>query len=303
MERVITHDGVFHADEVFAIALWKKYVNSNIEIIRTRDTDMQADMFIDIGGVYSPDELLFDHHQLSYKGDLSSVGMIAKYITDGGIDIPDRILILVKELDDNDTGKQRSDSRIVRTIRELNSPDIFGSDQKWNFEMALSYARLVLLDLSDQDIDATNDEIGYAVLVGDRNNRNPIIEAIHNNKRRINELNEEIDNTISRYEQEEGIIVFHRKEVFIPVSKLIGKADICVQFDQRQNCWSVQCIPLKENSFSTKLSLKSTKLSSEIFLHKTGFIGKYKEQSNNTITINIDGNFKNINVGEISWKL
>jgi len=299
METLVTHDGIFHADEVFAIALWKKYISSDIEIIRTRD-DIDADISIDVGGLYFPKALKFDHHQRDYQGDLSSVGMVAKYIQGQDIKIPGKVLDLVKILDDNDTGKKRSDLRIVKTIRELNSPEPFSSAQKWNFDMALSYARLVLLDLEE---DATFDEIGYAVLVGDKSSRNPIKEAIYKNKERAKELDKEINKTIKKYPIDNGIITFESKEVFIPAVKLIGIADISIQYDGNQACWSVQCIPLEEGSFETKYTLKPVNSDNEVFIHKAGFIGKYKADQNGTIVININGTLREIYVGGTEWKL
>lgn len=66
--KVITHDGIFHADEVFAIALLKRKMN--VEIIRTRNVEIiekainDKNVFvIDCGGEYNPHMRNFDHHQ------------------------------------------------------------------------------------------------------------------------------------------------------------------------------------------------------------------------------------------------
>lgn len=58
--KVITHDGTFHTDEVFAIAFLRKFVLSkSIDIIRTRDEELlksyvnDRDCFvIDVGRKY-----------------------------------------------------------------------------------------------------------------------------------------------------------------------------------------------------------------------------------------------------------
>ena len=59
--KVITHSGTFHADEVFAIALLKLIFKNKIEIIRTRDDNINADLYIDVGGKFDNIQY-FDHH-------------------------------------------------------------------------------------------------------------------------------------------------------------------------------------------------------------------------------------------------
>lgn len=57
-----THNGTFHADEVFAIALLQIiYKNEHVEIIRSRDDNINADIYIDIGGKFD-NIVYFDHH-------------------------------------------------------------------------------------------------------------------------------------------------------------------------------------------------------------------------------------------------
>lgn len=84
---VVTHDKLFHADEVSAVALLKiAFPNTNFEVIRTRDEDIirefQAidDVFvIDVGLVYDEDKLNFDHHQ-DIKGLPASNILILNFI-------------------------------------------------------------------------------------------------------------------------------------------------------------------------------------------------------------------------------
>lgn len=61
------HDGRFHADDVFSIAALKLLCKS-VEPIRTRDTSLLAscDMRVDVGDVYDPASMNFDHHQASF---------------------------------------------------------------------------------------------------------------------------------------------------------------------------------------------------------------------------------------------
>lgn len=81
------HDHTFHADEVTACALLSIYglIDSD-KIVRTRDTKklLECEFVCDVGGVYDPDRKLFDHHQSSYEGPLSSAGMVLRYLFDSG---------------------------------------------------------------------------------------------------------------------------------------------------------------------------------------------------------------------------
>lgn len=78
-----THDGTFHADEVTACALLLMFDLINIKtVVRTRDPQIleQCEYVCDVGGIYDEKIKRFDHHQVSYQGEMSSAGMILKYL-------------------------------------------------------------------------------------------------------------------------------------------------------------------------------------------------------------------------------
>lgn len=83
-----THDGTFHADEVTACALLLLYnqIDENL-IQRTREPELLAkcEYVCDVGGLYDPEQKIFDHHQVGYGGQLSSAGMILEYMKHQGI--------------------------------------------------------------------------------------------------------------------------------------------------------------------------------------------------------------------------
>jgi uncharacterized UPF0160 family protein len=62
---LITHDGTFHTDDLFATAALSILNNGNIKIIRTRDPELlkKGDYVYDVGGIYDPENNKFDHHQ------------------------------------------------------------------------------------------------------------------------------------------------------------------------------------------------------------------------------------------------
>ncbi|OHA85117.1 MAG: hypothetical protein A2408_02680 [Candidatus Yonathbacteria bacterium RIFOXYC1_FULL_52_10] len=85
--KVVTHSGDFHADEVLAVAtLSLFYGRENLLIIRSRDPEViaAADSAVDVGYVYDPARLRFDHHQEGGAGThengipYSSFGLVWK---------------------------------------------------------------------------------------------------------------------------------------------------------------------------------------------------------------------------------
>lgn len=82
---VVTHDGNFHADDVFSIAVLKT-IFPTLTLIRTRDKHVisQADIVIDVGNEYDPETGRFDHHQRGGAGarengiPFSSFGLVWK---------------------------------------------------------------------------------------------------------------------------------------------------------------------------------------------------------------------------------
>lgn len=85
--KLVTHDNIFHADDVFATAVLLMVLgDSNVKIIRTRDKDVidSADYVIDVGGTYDEKRNRFDHHQKGGAGKrdngigYSSFGLVWK---------------------------------------------------------------------------------------------------------------------------------------------------------------------------------------------------------------------------------
>ena len=65
---IVTHDGAFHADDIFACATLGLSLDAEgkeYRIIRTREQNKIdfADFVVDVGGVYNASTYRFDHHQ------------------------------------------------------------------------------------------------------------------------------------------------------------------------------------------------------------------------------------------------
>ena len=69
-KTVAVHDGNFHPDDVFSVALLSIMFGGKIKVIRTRDEAVYsaADFVVDIGFEYNPSKNRFDHHQAGGAG-------------------------------------------------------------------------------------------------------------------------------------------------------------------------------------------------------------------------------------------
>ena len=115
-KTIVTHNGNFHADDVFSVAALKS-IFSSFTLIRTRDLDIiaKADIVIDVGGEYDPETDRFDHHQRGGAGErangipYSSFGLMWQkyglYICQGNQDVANAVdADLVSTIDAIDCG-------------------------------------------------------------------------------------------------------------------------------------------------------------------------------------------------------
>lgn len=72
-KSLVTHNGSFHADDVFATAVLSLYLEKKgetFEVTRTRDEELlnNADYVFDVSGIYDEEKNRFDHHQIGGAG-------------------------------------------------------------------------------------------------------------------------------------------------------------------------------------------------------------------------------------------
>jgi len=258
---IATHNGTFHADEVTAIALLNIFTDQKYEVIRTRDqaTIDAANIAIDVGGKY--DEVdRFDHHQESYTGTLSSAGMIWQWLAISDYPTIDK---LIAEVDAQDTGVQRQEQfHYCNILSSFNASDIHGEAQAQAFNDAVAFATRFISNLKAKE-DLRQHQIDIA------KNAN--------------------------FQTKKGI-VFAVVSEWTPVSNLVDLADFMISYDKAQDAWTVQQVPAKIGEFGGKYKLLARdtdpQLGFEVFVHKAGFIGKYKEQDcegERYLTILVDG--------------
>ncbi|TMS80124.1 MULTISPECIES: MYG1 family protein [Pseudoalteromonas] len=129
---VVTHNGNFHADDVFSIAVLK-HLYPSFNLVRTRDKALMdsADIVIDVGGQYDPDAGRFDHHQRGGAGErengipYSSFGLVwQKY----GLAL----------CDNNQAVADRVDAGLVSTIDAIDCGHVEGVQQGISLSQTIS---------------------------------------------------------------------------------------------------------------------------------------------------------------------
>jgi uncharacterized UPF0160 family protein len=172
--QVATHDGSFHADEVFAIAALG-LLPEPLEVVRTRDRELlgAADLRVDVGFRYDPASGDFDHHQREF--DLkrengigyASFGLIWREygarICGDDQGVADAVeLSLVQAVDANDTGQQVTRS-VVEGVHPMTVNAVIGGfNARWDEDLTDAEER----DRFDAAVDLARGilsrEIGFA---------------------------------------------------------------------------------------------------------------------------------------------
>ena len=164
---VATHDGSFHADEVFAVAALG-LLSEPIEVIRTRDPERlaTADLRVDVGFKYEPQTGDFDHHQRDF--DLvrdngigfASFGLVwhefGGRVCGGDEEVAEAVeRTLVQAVDANDTG-QRITEALIDGVHPMTVNSVVGGfNARWDedltdeeererFDAAVEFARGVI---------------------------------------------------------------------------------------------------------------------------------------------------------------
>lgn len=174
--NVITHDGDFHADEIFSIALLKHFYCNIASIQRTRDQNIlnnnknkQDTILVDVGEEYNPELLLFDHHQsdchkywLDQAGQvipMSSTGLVFEFLLNQGyINISSKYMIdyiknnYIIPIDAADNQKYDFDKGLF--LMDFNKK-LANQEQKYNqFLKSLKIADIMVEDMIDNALES-----------------------------------------------------------------------------------------------------------------------------------------------------
>ncbi|MEE9328253.1 MAG: MYG1 family protein [Cocleimonas sp.] len=234
---IATHNGNFHADDVFSIAALKS-VFPSFKLIRTRDSELitKADIVLDVGGEYDPDAGRFDHHQRGGAGErengipYSSFGLIwQKYgleICDGNQKVANAVdagLVSTIDADDCGYGERAEGISLSRTISMFNPTWQEDSDFDAGFDEAVEFASRLLTRF----IASANASISAKSIV---------TEAIEN-------------------AEDPRIIVL---EKYIPWKKTVLKLSeeaLYMIYPSQTGKWRIQTVPVEQGSFENRKPL------------------------------------------------
>ena len=151
---VATHDGSFHADEVFSIGALM-LLGEPLEVVRSRDRDAlaRADLRIDVGFRHDPATGDFDHHQREFDGvrdngvRYASFGLIWREfgarVCDGDQEVADAVdASLVQGVDANDTGQQLTEALIDGAFPLTVNGVVGGFNARWDETLTPEQERL-----------------------------------------------------------------------------------------------------------------------------------------------------------------
>ena len=239
MMTVGTHDGDFHADDVFAFAAIKFLNNQLAHIIRTRDPAklVECDFVIDVGNEYNPERGRFDHHQLDGAGTrengipYSSFGLVWKEmaIPTLGPEIAEVVdKTLVQGIDAADNGfplfEMLYDDVHVLTISSIIS------------------------DMNRTPVHTEEENFFNAVDVAER-----IIQRKVQMAREYLCNREKVEQAIELSDKE--IIVFDDLYRWQRIIHDKCPTALYVVFPTKKDKWMVQAVPVKPGSFDMKLPL------------------------------------------------
>ena len=237
-KTIVTHDGNFHADDVFSVAVFKNLFPS-FKLIRTRDLKIiaKADIVIDVGGEYNSDTGRFDHHQRGGAGGrengipFSSFGLIwQKYgleICQGNQDVANAVDAgLVSTIDAIDCGHAEGVSSgisLSHTISMFNPTWQEDSHFDRCFDEAVEFASRVLMRF----IASANGGISAKAIVA---------KAIEN-------------------AEDPRVIVL---EKYIPWKRTVhalSEEALYMVYPSQTGQWRIQAVPVEPGSFEDRKSL------------------------------------------------
>lgn len=162
MNKIITHNGVFHADEVFACATIQRFYGTDITLVRTRDKDVIAaaqddelTAVVDVGGVLSIFKSNFDHHQKDFNGKrpngvpFSSFGLVwnwfaPQFYPQSVVEMVDHWLVEKIDAVDCGVAAKTEEYTVSHIISSFNANFDEGVHDTQRFHDALFVARQIL---------------------------------------------------------------------------------------------------------------------------------------------------------------
>lgn len=237
-KTIVTHNGNFHADDVFSIAAFKS-IFSSFKLIRTRDLEIiaKADIVIDVGGEYDADADRFDHHQRGGAGErengipYSSFGLIwQKYgleICQGNQDVANAV-----------------DSGLVSTIDAIDCGHVEGVSKGISLSQTISMFNPTWQE--DSHFDTCFDEaVDFASRVLTR-----FIASANGGISAKSIVAEAIDNA-----EDPRVIVLEKYTPWKRTVHALSEEALYMVYPSQSGEWRIQTVPVEVGSFENRKSL------------------------------------------------
>tara|TARA_R110002050_G_scaffold71891_3_gene154671 strand:+ start:55357 stop:56232 length:876 start_codon:yes stop_codon:yes gene_type:complete len=237
-KTIATHNGNFHADDVFSVAALKHIIPS-FKLIRTRDLELiaKADIVIDVGGEYDADTDRFDHHQRGGAGarengiPYSSFGLIwQKYglqICQGSQEVANAV-----------------DAGLVSTIDAIDCGHVEGVSQGISLSQTISMFNPTWQE--ETHVDACFDEaVEFATRLLTR-----FIAAANGGISAKAIVAKAIDNAV-----DPRVIVLDKYTPWKRTVHALSEQALYVVYPSQTGQWRIQTVPVEPGSFEDRKSL------------------------------------------------
>ncbi|MBH0076434.1 MYG1 family protein [Pseudoalteromonas sp. SWYJ118] len=252
---VVTHNGNFHADDVFSIAVLK-HILPAFKLVRTRDKALieSADIVVDVGGEYNPDTGRFDHHQRGGAGErengtpYSSFGLIWKKY---GLTL----------CNDNQAVADRVDSGLVSTIDAIDCGYVKGVVEGITLSQTISMFNPTWEE--ESNFDACFDEaVEFAARMLTR-----FIASAHGSVNAKAIVAKAIENA-----EDARVIVLEKYTPWKKTVHILSSDALYMVYPSHSGQWILQTVPVEPGSFEDRKSLPKawSGLSDQAFVDETG---------------------------------
>lgn len=308
-QKIGTHNGTFHCDEVLGCFMLKQLPQfKNAAIVRSRDKAAlnECDIVIDVGAVYDPVKHRYDHHQKEFNESMNSLDSKYKWTTKlssaglvyfhFGRDVLKRIL-LPNEIAENtmDVIYSKLYEGFIEEVDAVdNGIDQYDGEPKYHVSTTLG-ARVSRMNPSWTDEDYNENELFNDVMkmVGSEfTSRVLSLVKIWLPARSL--VESAVEDRFNLYKSGEIMMLSRfcpwKGHLFDLEEESTLEPDIkYVIYQDTSKNWRVQCVPTGRNTFENRLSLHSewrglrdeklcqtSGIAGCIFVHASGFIGGNK---------------------------
>lgn len=275
--KIVTHDGTFHTDEVFAIALIKKFITSKVEVVRTRDENILNEakedkniFVIDVGREYNFHKRNFDHHQREFNITwenkdvlFSSCGLIWGFLKKRGylkkfskFTLNNIEKKLIKKIDAHDNGQ--CFWSLSNMIKICNRDDNTEED----FNKALNIATTYLDNIFYQENHSYELHSTFRKDLQQYDDNKIFISSISNNSSFLKHLSNKTNALILIYEQKDSD----------DFSRWYSKAITKQKNDNGEKSIISALAPESWRGLSDEELVLKTAMKGSIFVHKTGYL-------------------------------